>query len=61
MKCIICHESETEGNREYCDRCFHTTIEELDRNYGKKEGPVSAHHDVDQAHMNNPEEDAHKL
>ena len=54
MKCIVCHENETEGLNEYCVRCFLTAISELDKRYGKKEGPFSAREDVEVAPASEP-------
>lgn len=51
--CIVCG-NETEGNREYCDCCFHTAIDELNQKYGKKEGLSDPAKESKEAQAHNP-------
>lgn len=39
MKCIVCRTNEVSGRNNFCDECFRTKIEILDRKYGIKKGP----------------------
>ena len=49
MKCVVCQVNETEGTNNYCSQCFKTRIDELDRRYGKKEGPSSSSQGIGEA------------
>lgn len=51
--CIVCGDFAKE-RRDYCDECFSTSIQELDRRYSQKEGPAIASEDVDRTPVSNP-------
>ena len=35
LHCVICKERTEDPTHDYCDRCFNSSIEELDRKYGR--------------------------
>ena len=53
-RCIICNNPVEHPLHDFCDRCFHSRIDELQERYGKKEGPSSAREDIGGAPASEP-------
>ena len=37
--CVICGDPVEHSSHDFCDKCFHSKIDDLQRNYGKVKGP----------------------
>jgi hypothetical protein len=52
--CIICGEATKHPSYDFCEDCFNSSIEELDRKYRQKEGPSGPGMDTGEAPASNP-------
>jgi hypothetical protein len=52
--CIICGGETKHPSYDFCEKCFNSSIQELESRYGKKEGPSDPTKESREAQANNP-------